>query len=88
MLTAIFKESMNTMGKWNKNENKAGIRPKIDVRVMHLAVIYANAMGQRCYETFIENNPAYPTYSTIKKLLAKVNIIHDNDNNNNNNNNL
>ena len=47
MLTAIFKESMNTIGKWNKNENKAGIRPKIDVRVMHLAVIYANAMGQR-----------------------------------------
>ena len=47
MLTAIFKESMNTMGKWNKNENKAGIRPKNDVRVMQLAVIYANAMGQR-----------------------------------------
>ena len=63
---------MENMGKFNKRGHKAGIRCRIDPRVMHLGITYANQMGQSAYEVFRKTNLAFPSYSLIRKDLGKV----------------
>ena len=72
---ALFTEQYEKMGVFNKRGNKAGIRCKIDTRVMNLGIQYLSKMGRSAYEQFILYNPAYPGYSTIQKYIAKVNIL-------------
>jgi hypothetical protein len=72
---ALFKENMQNMGKFNKRGHKAGIRCRIDPRVMHLGITYANQMGQSAYEAFRKTNLAFPSYSSIRKDLGKVLLL-------------
>ena len=70
----IFQQSYETMGVFNKNGEKIGIKnTKIPPRILQLAVDLVIKMGVTAYNKFKDSSaPFLPSYSTIQNYIRKV----------------
>jgi hypothetical protein len=67
-LQAIFVASYENFGRFNKHGKKSGVlNKKKNPRVLHMAILLLNAMGETKYEDYrVRCAPHLPSYSYIR----------------------